>query len=152
MTARLWLGEAIWGRQRVKHTCRPQLLFSYRDLREGLGAGHSAGARGRELRTSRNPPYFRFRTEKRLSELFSYVRIASFVRTDNFTVVDSKFFSFLLRLLCRRWTFVARHLRQVRVIQAHLERRYGFALVGKAADDKGSILNVPAIQGEFKSK
>ena len=84
--------------------------------------------------------------------MFSSVRIASFVRADNVTGVDSTFFSFLLRLLCRRWTFVARHLRQARVVQTHLERRYGFALVGKAADDKNSILNVPAIQRKFKSK
>ena len=84
--------------------------------------------------------------------MFSYVRIAFFVRTDNITEADSKFCSFLLRLLCRRWTFVARYLRQVRVIHTHRERRYGFSLVGKAADDKNSILNVPAIQRKFKSK
>lgn len=84
--------------------------------------------------------------------MFSSVRIASFVRADNITEADSTFFLFLLRLLCRRWTFVARHLRQVRVIQTHLERRYGFALVREAADDKNSILNVPAIQRKFKSK
>ena len=122
------------------------------DFREGLDAGYSAGARGSELRTGRNPPHSCLRTEREAIRIVSYVRIASFVRADNVSGDDSKFFSFLLRLLCRRWAFVARHLRQVRVIQTHLERRYGFALVGKAADDKGSILNVPAIQREFKSK
>ena len=84
--------------------------------------------------------------------MFSYVRIASFVRADNVSGGDSKFFSFLLRLLCRRWAFVARHLRQVRVIQTHLERRYGFALVREATDDQNRILNIPAAQGKLKAE
>ena len=122
------------------------------DFREGLGAGYSAGARGSELRTGRNPPHSCLRTEREAIRIVSYVRIASFVRADNVSGGDSKFFSFLLRLLCRRWTFVARHLRQVRVIQAHLERRYGFALVREAADDQNRVLNITAIQRKFKAK